>query len=67
MGTPVQGVTKFGLSLIEVLQKKCLSAESQEKANKQIVSLYRFINTNSPLITLRSIELQCFGLVCVCV
>jgi len=35
------------LSVIEALEKKCLQAETQEKANKQIVPLYQYINTNS--------------------
>lgn len=41
-----EGVTEFRLSFIEVVEK-CLAAESREKANKQIVSLYKYINTNS--------------------
>lgn len=42
-----EGVTEFRLSVIEGLEQKCLAAESQEKANKQIVPLYQYINTNS--------------------
>lgn len=42
-----EGVTEIRLSVIEVLQNKCLAAESLENANKQIVSLYQYINTNS--------------------
>lgn len=40
-----EGATEIRLS--EVLQKKCLAAESPENANKQMVSLYQYINTNS--------------------
>lgn len=42
-----ESVTEFRLSVIEVPKKKCLAAESREKVNKQIVSLYQYINTNS--------------------
>lgn len=42
-----EGVTEFSLSVIEAPKKKCLAAESREKVNKQIVSLYQYINTNS--------------------